>query len=164
MKLHEIMSGIGKGLYEVEPLNWWDIGGYDDEDLIYAVLGRSHGARDSVALDAVVAARLQRVVLEQWLCTDTHVGQALYLLDGEPACITSQGARRSRRRFRFVLDGRTRLIAFCNALIAQDEAKPSEGSITYDSEITCLLTPEDVAGVSSYSGRDLHPHYSTILR
>lgn len=38
--------------------------------------------------------RATRVVLREWLCTDTHVGLYLYLVDGTPACVSYQPARK----------------------------------------------------------------------
>ena len=158
MKLHEIMHGVGNGTIETEPLNWWDIGGtWDSDYLFYTIMGRDHNARDSEVLNAAVTPRLKVVVLEEWLCTDTHVGQYLYILDDEPACIKTKDARKSTARFHFIANGRPRLVAFCEELVKLDEFPEPEGSITYDTELNCILSPEDVAEVSSFSHQKLYP-------
>lgn len=45
--------------------------------------------------------RLQVYAIREWICTDTHVGLYLYILDGIPVCTSYQSSRKSEPSWNF---------------------------------------------------------------
>lgn len=45
--------------------------------------------------------RVKKYWVSSWMCTDTRVGLAVYVMDGEPVAISGQVARKSDEHFEF---------------------------------------------------------------
>lgn len=63
--------------------------------------------------------RVKRYAVREWLCTDTHVGLYLYLVDDEPVCLMYQRGRKSYPEWTFVSEEATR-----KTKVLFDECKP----------------------------------------
>jgi hypothetical protein len=46
--------------------------------------------------------RVKKIWIKKWLCTDTHVGLAVYQLDGETIAVSAQPARKSPEEINFI--------------------------------------------------------------
>jgi hypothetical protein len=67
--------------------------------------------------------RFNKRWIHSWICTDTEVGIAVIVLDGEPVAISEQSARKEDETIRFLsLDARTKTIAALEELTDQPES------------------------------------------
>lgn len=64
--------------------------------------------------------RVKRYAIREWLCTDTHVGLYLYLVDDEPVCLMYQSGRKSYPEWTFMSEEATR-----KTKVLFDECKPA---------------------------------------
>ena len=72
--------------------------------------------------------RLEKYTIREWICTDTNVGLYLYLIDGEPVCISYQPARKSDPAWEFftkeALEKTRKLFDDCRPSIESDSYTP----------------------------------------
>ena len=114
MKLREALANKDYSLFEKSSwpsfYNYYDYSLFEKSnrpsfynyyDTLSDLLYNGYSIR-SEHYDAVEASgRIEKYAIREWLCTDTHAGLYLYLVDGEQICISYQPGRKSYPEWKF---------------------------------------------------------------
>ena len=94
--------------------------------------------------------RLKKYAIREWLCTDTHVGLYLYLIDDEAVCISYQPARKSDPEWEFftkeALEKTRKLFDDCRPSIESDSYTP-----LVNEDLMELVLHEDLFDIDIYA-------------
>lgn len=93
--------------------------------------------------NSVFDSRVKKFWIASWICTDTRVGLACYVMDGSPVAVSRQSARKSEEVIEFLtLEDVERMRALILSLMEEDRKSPPLCDLNEELDVSWFVRAE----------------------